>query len=491
MHEDDTCYYIGFTREEFSRVGGVESIHHSLQQMCATFAAYSFSAVGINPNDLNEKNELEMMSTPTLPSRIVSSASMASQHQQGSNQTDLGSEITVGDGQVRFFIPNQDNSSVDSVSISMQPHIHVNSPSLTPGDSLRRDHDKLSAASQLASEARRGLQLFRFHSGLDVHANPVVKLRCHSLEVCQETPPSTTSPTHTEQTFPHAWSSHVLESHHLLPRLSEASEERESSPLSEDTDNHDNDAPPTYDQAQNDVFEEATPRQLEEGRSDKHVPKSQKRRKPEPPKPLKLDKDAFSDFKPHPPHRRGGHHHHHHHSNFLKPHPPAYSRSLSEGVLPSGEPIPPSPSTHKGAGTPLYSSTLSLIVPEDEVKGQDSKPLAKSLSHEELSPREIPRHHHHSSAGHNFLELIRHLSVQSHSKHDLHGKHDSHGKHDLHSNHELHGNHEVRPNYNNYAINFVRTIGTCVFHDSELSVTLYMYRRSGNFQGMKKCVMSF
>lgn len=473
MHEDDTCYYIGFTREEFSRVGGVQSIHHSLQQMCAHLAAYAMSSVGINPNELNEKNELETRgmssnasSTPTHSSRKMSSQSM--HHGNGQNMTDIGGDVFCDEGQVRFFIPNQDTPSMDSVSISMQPHVYVNSPSVTSGELLRRDHERTSA-NQLISEAKRGLQLFRFHSGLDVHANPVVKLRCHGLEVNQDTPPSAVSPTHghaPEQPLPHQWGSHVLDSHQFLPRLSEASEERESSPLSEDTDNglHDNlegDAPPTYLQSQNDVFlnvDERTPKELEEGKVQKlaHL-RVLNRPKAAFLPPLKLERETFSDLHPPLPQRKSSHqlhhfHHHHHHHHqphlqvgSLKPHQPTYHRSLSEGVLTSGEQTAnltavPSPHKKKGKDSPLYSSTLSLIVPEDEVKGRGGShhTMSKSQSHEGLSPREIPDHHHHhshhqhhqhGSAAHHFIEFLRHPSMWSAAS----------------SNHDLPVTHEVQP----------------------------------------------
>ena len=464
MHEDDICYYVGFTREEFSRVGGVQSIHHSLQQACATLAAYTMSAVGINPNELDEKNELETKgmstngsSTPTHSSRKMSSNSMTYQG-QGVNGTDLGQSdnILLEEGQVRFFIPNQETSSMDSVSISLQPHIHVHSPSITSGgDSLRRDHDRGSANSQLVSEAKRGLQLFRFHSGLDVHANPIVKLRCHSLEVCQDTPPSTASrsPTHAEHPLVNHHTSYVLESHQLLPRLSEASEERESSPYSEDMDNDHNgdEAPPSYAQSQNDVFpsvEESTPKQLEEGHQKEHIQFLHRPRAPHL-KPLKIEQESLSDIRLHPQakstsgrqhlhplshhhhhqHHHHQHHYHHHlHTGLLKPQPPGYHRSLSEGILASGGQLePPPPTPHKkGAGSPLYSSTLSLIVPEDEVKDGNDKKLAKSLSHDNLSPRDIPHHQGHS---HHFLDFIRHPSMWSAA---------SHSNHDLQANHEVH-----------------------------------------------------
>ena len=477
MHEDDTCYYIGFTREEFSRVGGVTSIHHTLQQACATLAAYSMSAVGINPNDLDEKNELEMKgvasnipsnasSTPNYPSsRRMSTHSMANQQGPNSAAEHATDGIVEESGQVRFFIPSQDAMSVDSVSINMQPHIHVNSP----GDSLRRETDKFVATSHAVLEAKRGLQLFRFHSGLDVHANPVVKLRCHSLEVCQDTPSGagtgTTSPVHlyypvnyAEQPLPPYHGSHLhnaVESHHLLPRLSEASEEREGSPYSEGTDDqhdhHGDDVISSQSPSQNDVFSTSRTditslRQLEEGHhslpANVHVqqPSLHKHRGHHLPPLTFHHREAIADI--HPPHiheRKStrGHHHHlfHHHGGFLKPHPPSYHRSLSEGILegrgqssaPSTHLSPPTP--HKGeTGTPLYSSTLSLIVPEDEAV---NKKMTKSLSHEELSPREVGSHHVHGHGSHHhFLDFLRHPSIwsaNSHSNHDVHA----------HANHEV------------------------------------------------------
>ena len=483
MHEDDICYYIGFTREEFSRVGGVQSIHHSLQQACATLAAYSMSAVGINPNDLDEKNELEMKgvtsnmpsnasSTPTTfpSSRRVSTHSMANQQGPSSADHAIDGGIHEEGGKVSFFIPNQDTVSVDSVSITMQPHLHANSPR----DSLRRDSvDKFTAASHMVSKAKRGLQLFRFHSGLDVHANPVVKFRCHSLETCPVvTTPSGTG-THTpvhpvahaqnsvEQPLPSYHGSHhtAVESHHLLPRLSEASEERDGSPYSESNEDYhdhhgnddDDDVNTSQSTSQNDVFSTGrtdvpSPRQLEEGRphplsANVHTvtqqPSITHRHRGHHLPPLNLHHhDTIADMYPSHSHaKKSTKGHHHHLMGFLKPHPPVYHRSLSEGILggqqssaPSAlPPLPPTP--HKGTGTPLYSSTLSLIAPEDEANS--NKRMPKSLSHEELSPREVVSHNHgHGPSHHHFLDFLRHPSMwsaASHSSHDIH----------THANHEV------------------------------------------------------
>ena len=451
MHEDDICYYIGFTREEFSRVGGVQSIHHSLQQACATLAAYSMSAIGINPNDLDEKNELEMKgvtsnipsnasSTPTTypSSRRVSTHSMANQQGPSSGDHVTDGCIVEEGGKVSFFIPNQDTVSVDSVSMNIQPHLRT--------DSLRRDSsDKFTTANHTVSEAKRGLQLFRFHSGLDVHANPVVKFRCHSLETCPVvTTPSGTG-THTpvhvhpaahaqhsvEQPLPsyHGSSNmhNAVESHHLLPRLSEASEEREGSPYSDSNEdyhdhhgNNDDDVNTSRSTSQNDVFsvgqvDAPSPRQLEEGRAHPLAHKQpsithNKHRGHNLP-PLNLNNhDVIADmYQSHYQAKKGarGHHHHHTHHNmaFLRPHQPVYHRSLSEGILGAGGgqqssapqgALPPTP--HKGTGTPLYSSTLSLIVPEDEAN--TGTKMKKSQSHEALSPRETASHSHEHGHGH-------------------------------------------------------------------------------------------
>ena len=443
MHEDDTCYYIGFTREEFSRVGGVQSIHSSLQQACAMFAAYSMSAVGINPADFDERNEKTVpsnaSSTPTHPSRRVSTNSMV--NQRDSDYTDFGGNVVTDGGEVKFFIPNQDTYS-DDVSISIQPHIHVHSPSLGPGDPLRRESDRVSSSGQLSLETRRGLQLFRFHSGLDVHANPVVKLRCNALDIGQDTTPSAVSPTHLEQpvTLHHAIETCPL------PRLSEASEERESSPYSEDTVNYDHDyhgdscadsplPPPDYSQSQKDVPPSHTGgptlKELEEGRP-QFLQQPLYKTRGSHIKPLKIESDPLTSKQPPPPPRTSSyhhhHHHHHHHGGLLGP-PRVYFRSMSEGILTSSDQQqqqqPPTP--HKVTRTPtIYSSALSLIEQDDEVREK----IPKSLSHEELSPREI---NHQNSVGHHhrhFLDLLRRPSVwsqASHSNHDI----------PVHTNHEV------------------------------------------------------
>ena len=427
-------------------------------------------------------------STPTTypSSRRVSTHSMANQQGPSSAENAIDGGIHEEGGKVSFFIPNQDTVSVDSVSITMQPHLHANSPR----DSLRRDSsDKFTAASHMVLEAKRGLQLFRFHSGLDVHANPVVKLRCHSLETCPVvTTPSGTG-THTpvhpaayaqysvEQPLPSYHGSHLhnaVDSHHLLPRLSEASEEREGSPYSESNEdyhdhhgNDDDDVNTSQSTSQNDVFstgrtDAPSPRQLEEGRphplsANIHLhtatqqPSATQRHRSHHLPPLTLPHhDTIADMYPSHPHAKKGtkghlhHHHHHHHMGFLKPHPPVYHRSLSEGILGGGSsrqqsstplalpPLPPTP--HKGTGTPLYSSTLSLIVPEDEAGS--NKKMTKSLSHEELSPREVVSHSHgHGSGHHHFLDFLRHPSMWSAA---------SHSSHDIHTHAHAHANHEVR-----------------------------------------------
>ena len=423
-------------------------------------------------------------STPTTypSSRRVSTHSMANQQGPSGGDHAIDGGIHEEGGKVSFFIPNQDTVSVDSVSITMQPHLPANSPR----DSLRRDSaDKFTTASHMVSEAKRGLQLFRFHSGLDVHANPVVKLRCHSLETCPVvTTPSGTG-THTpvhpaahaqysvEQPLPSHHGSHLhnaVESHHLLPRLSEASEEREGSPYSESNEDYhdhhgnddDDDVNTSQSASQNDVFstgrtDAPSPRQLEEGHlhplsANKHVrtvtqqPSATQKHRGHHLPPLTLyHHDTIADMYPSHPHAKKGtkghhpHHHHHHHMGFLKPHPPVYHRSLSEGILGGGSsgqqssalpPLPPTP--HKGTGTPLYSSTLSLIVPEDEAGS--NKKMTKSLSHEELSPREVVSHSHgHGSGHHHFLDFLRHPSMWSAA---------SHSSHDIHTH--AHANHEVR-----------------------------------------------
>ena len=133
LEDDDICYYIGFAREEYSKVGGASTIHTALWNTCANIGILSLRVAGIDP-DLDETGgnngggdgERFAENSPNTPSENV-----------------------------RFFIP-ETHSPVGIPPSATFPY---------PNKHRHGDDD-----------ARRGLQLLRFHSRMDLHANPIVKV---------------------------------------------------------------------------------------------------------------------------------------------------------------------------------------------------------------------------------------------------------------------------------------------------------------------------
>ncbi len=114
MSQDDICYYIGFTREEYSKVGGATSISHALQGTCAKLAIYSMVGVGMDPYTLDEKTATDNDSV---------------------------------DHPVTFYIPGHASSEH-----SLNTDAHKN------------------------METRHGLHLFKYLSDIEPAAHPVVKV---------------------------------------------------------------------------------------------------------------------------------------------------------------------------------------------------------------------------------------------------------------------------------------------------------------------------
>lgn len=141
MHKDDICYFIGFSSEEYSRVGGATSIHHTLKDVCASIAVVSMITSGIDPSKFDER-------------KVTVGGAGEGTHK---DQVDFHPS---NDETVNFFIPQ--NSSEES--------LHMVSPVGPPSETV----------GEAVHEARRGLQLLRYHSRMDMHANPVVKYKLTS-----------------------------------------------------------------------------------------------------------------------------------------------------------------------------------------------------------------------------------------------------------------------------------------------------------------------
>lgn len=166
MDENDVCYYIGFTKEEYSKVHGVSAVYTSLWQICANAAMISLSVSGVNPMDLDEHNE-------TAQTKTFSYNSSATTLKEP--------EVGVIDGRplspqekVKFFFPHSDSVGEDLSEVVGRGSRSPMYPQPSSADFSRQN------------EARRGLQLLRYHSRVDVHAMPVVRVNLLHPEHTQD-----------------------------------------------------------------------------------------------------------------------------------------------------------------------------------------------------------------------------------------------------------------------------------------------------------------
>ncbi len=156
MEADDICYYVGFTKEEYSKVREVSPVHTSFWQMCADAAVISLSVSGINPLELDEHNEVAQSKSTHINSVATHSAK---DEERTLGDVETHRDIDSSTEKARFFLPSEDDYLEGEVEggIQLQP---------TAGcvDFSRQN------------EARRGLQLLRYHSKVDLHALPIVKV---------------------------------------------------------------------------------------------------------------------------------------------------------------------------------------------------------------------------------------------------------------------------------------------------------------------------
>ena len=174
LDEDDVCYYIGFTREEYSKVRETppSEVRTVLWQTCANMALLSLSIAGIDPDTLGDHTDSGKMEGPKLPSSLDSQSAVHSEaEERGGGGGGGGAED--GEGEIERV--------QSSSHISVQFHI----PSETEDEQEQLVSEKASKEPSIseghsASESnvvKRGLKLLRFHSRLDLHANPVVKIK--------------------------------------------------------------------------------------------------------------------------------------------------------------------------------------------------------------------------------------------------------------------------------------------------------------------------
>lgn len=158
LDQDDVCYYIGFTREEYSKVreGPTSTVHTALWQTCASIALLSLSVAGIDTEQLRE----EKMEDSQIQTEVGDYFQWESE-ESGSVKEDGGKRgiervsSILSQRSVQFYIPDKEDGTEPVMSKTTK---------------------ELSAGDGQSSECKRGLKLLRYHSRMDIHANPVVKV---------------------------------------------------------------------------------------------------------------------------------------------------------------------------------------------------------------------------------------------------------------------------------------------------------------------------
>ena len=181
MDEDDICYYIGFTREEYSKVreSPPSEVRGALWQTCASLALFSMAVAGIDPDrlgeDEEEKNGGEGGGGGNLNGQ--SNHSCVAAGQSGSPPDEGGFS-----GMTHLMVPETERErhhGEDIVRVSS----FVSQASGTPGSQYRGDEEgaklvanNTSNSLSVVTAVKRGLKLLRFHSRIDMSAGPVVKV---------------------------------------------------------------------------------------------------------------------------------------------------------------------------------------------------------------------------------------------------------------------------------------------------------------------------
>ena len=140
-------------------------------QICAKASMFTLAVSGIDPRDLDEHNE----------ARYMGENGHHGEKSMAKEEVDLQPAGTSPVQKARFFFPEEKISQATLSSSDTQTKMATNG-----GKELLPEN--------LQKEARKGLQLLRYHSHLDVHANPVVKVNVptqrpvsdHGVDLCPE-----------------------------------------------------------------------------------------------------------------------------------------------------------------------------------------------------------------------------------------------------------------------------------------------------------------
>lgn len=166
LEERDTVFYIGFTREEYSKVHGPANVRHTLWHACATWAVLAMATSGINPYDMEQKYGSQEVK--------VGCEGQETNADVGEDKNGVGEGILVCEKKedVKFFVG--DNQSIDSMTFDRPKAVkHANMGSkdeVEDGSGNATPSMNGELDDQQRCDVMRGVQLLRFHSMMDTHA---------------------------------------------------------------------------------------------------------------------------------------------------------------------------------------------------------------------------------------------------------------------------------------------------------------------------------
>ena len=182
LNEDDICFYIGFTREEYSKVREAtpSPVRTAIWQTCANLALLSMSVAGINTDQLGDDE-----GGGGGGGEEGRGGGGGGERGEGGG----GEEVKWDSGEVR-----EDGESVrvgdrrGSILSQQSVRFHIAGSDEGPGMDRVPSTGELPNAESSHNVVKRGLRLLRFHSRLDIHANPVVKVNVSTPVTCSISP---------------------------------------------------------------------------------------------------------------------------------------------------------------------------------------------------------------------------------------------------------------------------------------------------------------
>lgn len=167
LQEKDTVFYIGFTREEYSKVRGPVNTRHTLWHACASWAVLAMATSGINPYELEEKYGSHEVKVD------VGEEVKGDLEQDGVSLMSSGGE----DPDVKFYLGGDHNSSSElKLAETAVVHKRPSQASQTSSTHKRPSmvsqtsstHKQPSQASQMSSTHKRPSQASQMSAAVNL-----------------------------------------------------------------------------------------------------------------------------------------------------------------------------------------------------------------------------------------------------------------------------------------------------------------------------------